>query len=138
MEFGRGLSRDSIRCVTGADAEQGGSAETRLTTEAEALGVELGVESTLQLSRVGDVIVISADTPVFPTELSDSERAVARALIAGSSNAEIARVRGTSVKTVANQLYAMYRKLGVSTREELVARLVDVDDVATEVDPQRS
>jgi DNA-binding CsgD family transcriptional regulator len=123
--------------VTGPDAEQRASAETRLTTEAETPGVD----STLQLSRVADVIVISADVVDFPPALSDSERAVAQALIAGSTNAEIARARGTSIKTVANQLYAMYRKLGVSTREELVARLVDgpeLLDAPSEVDRPQS
>ncbi|MFO7563384.1 MAG: helix-turn-helix transcriptional regulator [Enhygromyxa sp.] len=77
------------------------------------------------MSRVGDVIVISKDTLRLPAVLSESEQEVARALIAGHSNAEIARARGTSSKTVSNQLYAMYRKLGVGTREELVALLVD-------------
>ena len=32
---------------------------------------------------------------------------------------EIAKQRGTSTKTVANQLYAIYRKLGISARHEL-------------------
>lgn len=79
----------------------------------------------LLLSRVGDVIVFSAPSLALPTVLSQSEQEVARALIVGYSNAEIARSRGTSTKTVANQLYAMYRKLGVGTREELVTMLVD-------------
>jgi DNA-binding NarL/FixJ family response regulator len=120
--------------VPGADVEQKASAETRLTTETETTGAGPG----LQLSRVGDVIVISADTLELPTAFSESERAVARALIAGSSNAEIAKARGTSIKTVANQLYAMYRKLGVNTREELVARLVDGEPPASEDDHLRS
>lgn len=107
--------------MTRPDAEQEASAETRLTTDAEAPADD----GALQLSRVGDVIVISGDTLELPSELSPSEQAVARALIAGSSNAEIAKLRHTSIKTVANQLYAMYRKLGVANREELVARLVD-------------
>jgi DNA-binding NarL/FixJ family response regulator len=96
-------------------------------SEAESAGPK-ACDAGLQLSRVADVIVISVDTPELPSVLSESEQAVARALIAGSSNAEIARLRGTSVKTVANQLYAMYKKLGVGNREELVARLVDGDE----------
>jgi DNA-binding CsgD family transcriptional regulator len=81
-------------------------------------------ENDRMLSRVGDVIVFSAPALALPAVLSDSEKSVARALIAGYSNADIARSRGTSTKTVANQLYAMYRKLGVGTREELVRVLV--------------
>lgn len=104
--------------MTEADAEHQARAETRLT---EADPAPAG---GLQLSRVGDVIVISDAALELPSMLSESERAVARALIAGCSNAEIAKIRGTSAKTVANQLYAMYRKLGVSNRDELVMRLI--------------
>lgn len=138
-----GIGRDSIACVTEGHAEPGPDAETRLTIEA----ANSGGRADLQLSRVGDVIVISADSLALPPALSDSEQAVARALIAGHSNAEIARARGTSAKTVANQLYAMFRKLEVGTREELVTLLVDgekpVDDLpaassASEDDHRRS
>lgn len=81
-------------------------------------------DTRLHLSRVGDVIVFSAPSLAMPASLSASERAIARAVVAGSSNAEIGAARGTSAKTVANQLYAIYRKLGVHTREELVAKVV--------------
>lgn len=122
--------RDTILRVPETHVEQPTSVETRLTKdeagdEAGDEPIEVGVRSDLQLSRVGDVIVISSDSLRMPASLSESEQAVARAVIAGHSNAEIARVRGTSAKTVANQLYAMYRKLEVGTREELVAMLVD-------------
>src|SRR5690606_27142849 len=115
------FDRDSIACVTAGDAEPPTGAETRLTCD--VVGPRAATD--LQVSRVGDVIVISADTLRYPAALSESEQAVARALIAGHTNAEIAKARGTSTKTVANQLYAMYRKLDVGTREELVALLVD-------------
>jgi DNA-binding CsgD family transcriptional regulator len=41
----------------------------------------------------------------------------------GASNAEIARARGTTARTVANLLARAYRKLGVASRRELVAKL---------------
>lgn len=107
--------------MSGGDEDQEGGAETRLTPAEPVSEGGAG----LQLSRVADVIVISADAVELPSVLSESERAVARALIAGNSNAEIAKARGTSVKTIANQLYAMYRKLGVNNREDLVMRLVE-------------
>jgi DNA-binding CsgD family transcriptional regulator len=78
----------------------------------------------LMLSCVDDVIVISAPLPRLPAILTESERAVARALLTGCSNAEIARARGTSRKTISNQLSMMYRKLGVENRERLVGLLV--------------
>jgi len=67
--------------------------------------------------------VVSAQQPTLPSILSESEQAVAYALLAGQSNTEIAQGRGTSTKTVANQVHALYRKLGAGSREELVAIL---------------
>lgn len=51
--------------------------------------------------------------------LTPSERAVALAIAAGSSNADIARARSRSVNTVANQVASVFRKLGVQSRLEL-------------------
>ena len=45
-------------------------------------------------------------------------------MVSGDSDAEIAARRGTSVRTVSNQLAALYRKLGVRGRSELVAAVV--------------
>jgi DNA-binding CsgD family transcriptional regulator len=55
--------------------------------------------------------------------LTDAERDVVRRALAGISNAEIARARKTSARTVANLLARSYRKLGVSSRRELAAKL---------------
>lgn len=54
--------------------------------------------------------------------LTASERVIAELVLQGQSNAEIARTRGTSVRTIANQIAAIYRKLGVGSRRELFAR----------------
>lgn len=55
-----------------------------------------------------------------PGSLSPAEQEVLRALLAGRSNAAIARARGTSVRTVANQVAAVLRKLGVESRRQLI------------------
>jgi DNA-binding CsgD family transcriptional regulator len=39
----------------------------------------------------------------------------------------MARRRDRALRTIANQLASIYRKLGVSTRQELVARLNGFD-----------
>ena len=73
---------------------------------------------------VGDqelLIVQVDDSPVELEELTESENAVARAVVAGKSNNEIAADRGVSTKTVANQLRAIYEKLGIASRFELIA-----------------
>ena len=56
-------------------------------------------------------------------ELSASEREVISLLCQGLSTTEIAGHRGASNKTVSNQLGRIYRKLGVMSRYELVAKL---------------
>lgn len=54
--------------------------------------------------------------------LTHAELAVARKLIDGHTNLEIARARGTSERTVANQIAAIYKKLGVGSRADLARR----------------
>jgi DNA-binding NarL/FixJ family response regulator len=57
----------------------------------------------------------------FPA-LTPSERDVLRALLAGKTNRDIAVERGTAVRTVANQIARLFRKVGVRSRAELAAR----------------
>jgi DNA-binding CsgD family transcriptional regulator len=59
----------------------------------------------------------------LPEALTVAEQEVALQLYAGASYRDIAEARGVSVKTVGNQIESIYRKLGVSTRVELVLRL---------------
>jgi DNA-binding CsgD family transcriptional regulator len=54
--------------------------------------------------------------------LTAAEQEVITALFEGRRYADIARRRGTSVDTVAKQAGSAFRKLGVSSRSELVAR----------------
>jgi DNA-binding CsgD family transcriptional regulator len=53
--------------------------------------------------------------------LTFAEHDVAQRLLAGHSNARIARERGTSERTVANQVASILKKLRVRSRSELVA-----------------
>jgi DNA-binding CsgD family transcriptional regulator len=54
-------------------------------------------------------------------DLTEAERDVARRALGGMSNARIARARGSSVRTVTNQLASVFRKLGVGSRAGLIA-----------------
>jgi DNA-binding CsgD family transcriptional regulator len=60
--------------------------------------------------------------PRLPPTLTRADRAVAALVIDGATNAEIARRRRVSVRTVANQVASIFRKVGVGSRGELVAR----------------
>ena len=56
-----------------------------------------------------------------PACLTASERAILPLVLHGHSNYAIAELRGTSVSTIANQIYSIYRKIGVKSRRELKA-----------------
>lgn len=59
----------------------------------------------------------------LPAGLTAAEHGVALAALRGLSNAEIARERGSAVRTVINLLASVFRKLGVHSRAELAALL---------------
>lgn len=59
-------------------------------------------------------------------ELTLSEVELLRALLRGASNAEIAAWRGTSVKTVSNQVSALLAKCRAGSRGDLCARWLEV------------
>ncbi|MCR9161565.1 MAG: response regulator transcription factor [Nannocystaceae bacterium] len=61
--------------------------------------------------------------PALAERLTPSERDVVRMVLAGKDNASIARARGSSVRTVANQVAAVLRKTGTQTRSDLAATL---------------
>ena len=67
------------------------------------------------------VLVVSFPVPDidWQKELTEAETAVVHDVLAGLSNAEIGDKRGTALRTVANQVAAIFRKLGVSSRLEL-------------------
>jgi DNA-binding CsgD family transcriptional regulator len=76
--------------------------------------------SPMEIDGVRFVVVgVARDAPM--ANLSPAEHAVVRLVLDGRSNREIADARGVSVKTVANQLRAVYEKLGINSRFELAA-----------------
>ncbi len=78
-----------------------------------------------QIELDGEVFVIGSYPVAAEREgaaLTGAERAVAEGAASGKSNAEMARERGTSARTVANLLSRAFAKLGVGSRIELAAR----------------
>jgi len=70
----------------------------------------------------GELAVLSFTLPGDGAiNLSSAESDVARHILAGRSNSEIAALRRCSTRTVANQVASLFRKLGVRSRLELVA-----------------
>lgn len=67
------------------------------------------------------VIAIPLDGASPLAALSPTEMAIALDIFSGRSNADIAKARGRSVRTIANQTRSVFQKLGVGSRSELVA-----------------
>ncbi len=98
------------------------------------LGVALMGQAAYQVIELGDARasayeseferydIVSMERPDvrLPTVLSSAERAVTRQVIEGIPHTDAAKSRGTSRRTIANQLSAIFRKLGVSGRFELM------------------
>src|SRR5262245_39956481 len=93
---------------------------------AALLGPPPGAEASVHEIQGEEFLVfrIPLREPELRGELSAAEREVAALAFSGLSNADIARRRRTSARTVANQMGAIFRKLGVRSRAELARRLV--------------
>lgn len=81
-------------------------------------------EVDIEIAEIGtETLAIISWPVVAPTKtvpLSAAEEEVLRGVVMGQSNAEIAKARGTSPRTVANQIAALLRKFEVGSRYELV------------------
>jgi DNA-binding CsgD family transcriptional regulator len=111
---GRGMP--ATRRVSG-DAGDPSSPALRAPSELSAHTFRVGAEEFVVLSYP-----MARVQP--PPELTSAERHVVVALMEGKSNAAIAAERGTSPRTIANQVAAVFRKLGVRSRAELAARCI--------------
>jgi DNA-binding NarL/FixJ family response regulator len=92
---------------------------------------------SFRLVHEGDeLVVLSLPVTRDPAAtLSPAETEVARALVRGATNADIARLRGTSVRTVANQVASILRRLGVGSRAQVAVQLSLIDSSVPEEGP---
>jgi DNA-binding NarL/FixJ family response regulator len=104
----------------------------RLSISVQAVSTYLGRARTKlgHTSRVGLAEIIlggrrSLDDfrSALATQLTSAELAVAETIVQGKSNADIALARGTSVRTVENQVSQLLSKLHVGSRAGLIASL---------------
>jgi DNA-binding NarL/FixJ family response regulator len=92
-------------------------------------GSEVPAPEGLEASIEGDgpdmrlLLRYSGPSWRLPQTLSAAERSVVLDLLGGASRCDIALSRGTSPRTVANQMASIFRKLRVSSRVELLAVL---------------
>lgn len=69
------------------------------------------------------VLSFALPEPRWPDTLTLAEREVAQLLLEGATNANIAKMRGTSRRTVTNQVASIFRKAGVASRIALAAHV---------------
>ena len=103
------------------------SAVKKLSARSLADVVTLGRQLrgvVLKQTALGDAALMALRMPVTVGCLSGltcAEREVAGSLLQGLPQREIARRRGRSLRTIANQVASVYQKVGVSGRTDFVA-----------------
>ena len=70
-----------------------------------------------------DAVTSGVASPPDLAKLTAAEKEVTELVAQGLTNAQIAERRQASERTVANQLQSVFRKLGVSSRSELIVKL---------------
>ena len=93
------------------------------TDSAELVGVRTAQFEPVAGMHGVDLAMARLTPAATSPGLSDAERAVVTGILGGKRIAAIARERGTSPRTVSNQLASVYKKLGVSSRREVIALL---------------
>jgi len=69
------------------------------------------------------VVSVARPESVLAPRLPTAEFDILRGLVEGHSHVGMARLRGTSKRTIANQVASVFRRLGVTCRMELIHRL---------------
>jgi DNA-binding NarL/FixJ family response regulator len=96
-----------------------------------ALGVaDRGQNCILRLDHANQLKLVLLVRPSVVSRLTPAERDVSLYVIEGWSNAQISRARSTSVRTIANQIASLFRKLNVRGRLELILRLLGDDSAS--------
>jgi DNA-binding CsgD family transcriptional regulator len=119
----------------GHERESGDSAQERTAGDFASCEAVAGVRSR-RFRFCGDehwVLSFSLEPPI--ARLTGAETVIAEAILVGASNSEIARERGRSINTVANQIAALFKKVGVRSRQELVVALARCPSAEASVPP---
>ncbi len=125
-----GISPSTVASVAAQVTKKLGLASPRqiplFWRDAGGCAVPLGRGELIAIHGNGHRAAMGRRASVEP--LTPAERAVLGGVILGQSDREIAKERGTSVRTIAKQIAALLRKFHVSGRRDLAARGVDLED----------
>ncbi len=126
----RALTRSELSVVS--DAARGlsgkliayghGISASRVSSHLARATAKLGLASRAELVRLAALLCHPTRPELSKEALTRAEREVLALLVDGLSNAEIARRRNRSVRTIANQVARLLDKSGSPTRRALVAR----------------
>jgi DNA-binding NarL/FixJ family response regulator len=87
----------------------------------------LGSEGRCFLAAGGSrYLMYETSLSILMAPLTNAERELVERLLHGDTQRAMADHRGVSVRTIANQMSRLFEKLGVSSRTELVARLLEL------------
>ncbi len=118
MAYELAISQSNVsECLRRACAKLGvGTRAGLMELVSTKMATYAGAETRVALS-----FALPRPESATPAVLTASEQSVFRALLAGQSNSAIAASRGRASRTIANQVAAIFRKLHVSSRAELLA-----------------
>lgn len=121
-----GMAESSVARALRSALSKVGIAET-----SDLRGIRSALFEPLPAASAGVSLAIARLPAVgpLPDSLSCAERAILTGIIDGKRLVAIARERGTSPRTVQHQITSIYKKLGASSRREVLA-LLDFDQRA--------
>jgi len=125
-ETGRSVSRT-------AETLKSAMRKLLMSTESELVGFFCAWPRAMWVSSAstgeGRQMLIRYMPPSWslPMCLSCAEKGIVRALLAGHSQAAIARASGVATRTVSNQIASVYRKVNVHSRMDLFVALSRAD-----------
>lgn len=99
-----------------------GISEATVSTRLESATSKLGLASRLDLVRIAAMLTRDPRARFAETTLTTAERDVLGLVSRGLSNAQIAKERRRSIRTIANQVASLLTKTGVPNRKALAAK----------------
>jgi len=95
-----------------------GLARSTVSMTLGSAAAKLGLRSSTDLTRLVRALVTD-DADLDTSMLTNAEREVLQLVLEGRSNADIARTRGRSIRTIANQVASILRKTKNPSRRAL-------------------
>ena len=124
-----GIARVDQACTTEQSRQASGAGLREQVLPGPDGQESLDASGSFRLVHDGQELVVLSQ-PLRPDAagvLTPAQIDVACAIARGASNAEIARMRGTSVRTVANQVASILVRLGATSRAQIALKLAFAD-----------